>query len=84
MNRDETLTLIQQMEHARQHLHELYEEYGFGHACVLEQSMLLDELINQYNRMFQTKKQSHYVLGQIIDNDDVISSPSPHSFYAEL
>ncbi|WP_342416853.1 aspartyl-phosphate phosphatase Spo0E family protein [Paenibacillus sp. FSL R10-2782] len=84
MNRDETLTLIQQMEHARQHLHELYEEYGFGHACVLEQSMLLDELINQYNRMFQTKKQSHYVLGQIIGNDDAIFSPSLHSFYAEL
>ncbi|WP_149096130.1 aspartyl-phosphate phosphatase Spo0E family protein [Paenibacillus terrae] len=81
MNRDETLTLVQQMEHARQHLHDLYEEYGFGHACVLEQSMLLDELINQYNRMFQTKKQSHYVLGQIIDKDDAIFSPSPHSFY---
>ncbi|MGG1619546.1 Spo0E family sporulation regulatory protein-aspartic acid phosphatase [Paenibacillus sp. NRS-1782] len=32
------------------------KQYGFGHACVLEQSMLLDELINQYNRMFQTKK----------------------------
>ncbi|MFK4300419.1 MULTISPECIES: aspartyl-phosphate phosphatase Spo0E family protein [unclassified Paenibacillus] len=58
MNRDETLTLIQQMEYARQHLHELYEEYGFGHACVLEQSMLLDELINQYNRMFHQKSAS--------------------------
>ncbi|MEC0180166.1 aspartyl-phosphate phosphatase Spo0E family protein [Paenibacillus peoriae] len=61
MNKDETLALIQQMEHARQHLHDLYAEYGFGHACVLEQSILLDELINQYNRMFQTKKQPHYV-----------------------
>ncbi|MCP3808690.1 aspartyl-phosphate phosphatase Spo0E family protein [Paenibacillus sp. Lou8.1] len=61
MNRYETVTLIQQVENARQHLHDLYEEYGFGHACVLEQSMLLDELINQYNRMFQTKKLPHYV-----------------------
>ncbi|WP_149096321.1 aspartyl-phosphate phosphatase Spo0E family protein [Paenibacillus terrae] len=54
MNTDETLQ--QQMENARQQLHDLFEQYGFGHACVLEQSMLLDELINQYNRMFQTKK----------------------------
>ncbi|APB72298.1 aspartyl-phosphate phosphatase Spo0E family protein [Paenibacillus polymyxa] len=61
MSRYETVPLIQQMEHARQQLHDLYEEYGFGHACVLEQSMLLDELINQYNRMFQTKKLPHYV-----------------------
>ncbi|MGW8959694.1 Spo0E family sporulation regulatory protein-aspartic acid phosphatase [Paenibacillus sp. NPDC055715] len=54
MNTDETLQ--QQMENARQQLHDLFEQYGLGHACVLEQSMLLDELINQYNRMFQTKK----------------------------
>ncbi|ALP36653.1 hypothetical protein ASL14_11285 [Paenibacillus sp. IHB B 3084] len=54
MNTDETFQ--QQMENARQQLHDLFEQYGFGHACVLEQSMLLDELINQYNRMFQTKK----------------------------
>ncbi|MET3211085.1 UNVERIFIED_CONTAM: hypothetical protein ABIC26_004049 [Paenibacillus sp. PvR008] len=54
MNTDETLQ--QQMENARQQLHDLFGQYGFGHACVLEQSMLLDELINQYNRMFQIKK----------------------------
>ncbi|KJD47427.1 aspartyl-phosphate phosphatase Spo0E family protein [Paenibacillus sp. 28ISP30-2] len=54
MNTDETLN--QQLEDARQRLHDLYKQYGFGHACVLEQSMFLDELINQYNRMFQTKK----------------------------
>ncbi|MMZ53669.1 Spo0E like sporulation regulatory protein [compost metagenome] len=60
MNRDETLTLNEQMECARQRLHDLYEQYGgFGHACVLEQSMILDELINQYNRM--TKELHHYV-----------------------
>ncbi|MCC3379663.1 aspartyl-phosphate phosphatase Spo0E family protein [Paenibacillus sp. UY79] len=54
MNIDESLN--KQMESARQRLHDLYELYGFGHACVLEQSMILDELINQYNRMYQTKK----------------------------
>ncbi|MGM1023731.1 MAG: Spo0E family sporulation regulatory protein-aspartic acid phosphatase [Bacillota bacterium] len=59
MNIDESLT--KQMESARQQLHDLYELYGFGHACVLEQSMILDELINQYNRMYQTKKLHHYV-----------------------
>jgi len=80
MNRDDTLMLIQQMENARQHLHDLYEEHGFGHACVLEQSMLLDELINQYNRMFQTRKQPHHVLDQIINNDDVMFSPSSPFF----
>lgn len=73
MNRDETLALMQQMEHARQRMHDLYAEYGFGHACVLEQSMLLDELINQYNRMLQTGKQSHRVLSQIVD--DAMFSP---------
>jgi len=55
MDIDESLT--KQMESARQRLHDLYELYGgFGHACVLEQSMILDELINQYSRMYQTKK----------------------------
>ncbi|ASR45354.1 Spo0E family sporulation regulatory protein-aspartic acid phosphatase [Paenibacillus kribbensis] len=57
MSIDESLT--KQMESARQRLHDLYEEYGLGHACVLEQSMILDELINQYNRMYQTKKLHH-------------------------
>ncbi|MDY8049640.1 aspartyl-phosphate phosphatase Spo0E family protein [Paenibacillus polymyxa] len=59
MNIDESLT--KQMEGARQRLHDLYKQYGFGHACVLEQSMILDELINQYNRMYQTKKLHHHV-----------------------
>ncbi|MCC3378989.1 Spo0E family sporulation regulatory protein-aspartic acid phosphatase [Paenibacillus farraposensis] len=52
MNNDENLTLNQQIESARQRLHDLYKQYGFGHACVLEQAMFLDELINQYNRMY--------------------------------
>jgi enamine deaminase RidA (YjgF/YER057c/UK114 family) len=59
MNIDESLN--KQIESARQLLHDLYEQCGFGHACVLEQSMILDELINQYNRMYQTKKLHHYV-----------------------
>ncbi|WP_431091126.1 Spo0E family sporulation regulatory protein-aspartic acid phosphatase [Paenibacillus sp. 8b26] len=59
MNIDESLN--KQIESARQRLNDLYEECGFGHACVLEQSMILDELINQHNRMYQTKKLHHYV-----------------------
>ncbi|MFT9371926.1 MAG: aspartyl-phosphate phosphatase Spo0E family protein [Paenibacillus polymyxa] len=59
MNIDESLN--KQMESARQRMHDLYLQYGFGHECVLEQSMILDELINQYNRMYQTKKLHHYV-----------------------
>lgn len=61
MNIDGTLTLNQQKESAGQRLHDLYEQYGFGHACELEQAMLLDELINQYNRMYQTRKLHHYI-----------------------
>ncbi|MGG1616241.1 Spo0E family sporulation regulatory protein-aspartic acid phosphatase [Paenibacillus sp. NRS-1782] len=60
MNIDENLTLNQQLESSRQRLHDLYEQYGFGHACVLEQAMILDELINQYNHMYQTKKLHHH------------------------
>ncbi|WP_431086075.1 Spo0E family sporulation regulatory protein-aspartic acid phosphatase [Paenibacillus sp. 8b26] len=60
MNIDETLTLNQQLESARQRLHDLYKQHGFGHACVLEQAMILDELINQYNRIYQTKKLHHH------------------------
>ncbi|APB69069.1 aspartyl-phosphate phosphatase Spo0E family protein [Paenibacillus polymyxa] len=51
MNIDKTLN--QQLENARQRLYDLYNQYGFEHASVLEQSMLLDELINQHNRIFQ-------------------------------
>lgn len=56
MKADETLN--EQLEAARQQLHDLYEQYGFGHACVLEQSMFLDELINQYNRISQPNSPS--------------------------
>lgn len=59
MSTDETLN--QQLEAARQRLHDLYKQYGFVHACVLEQSMLLDELINEYNRKFQTKNLTQLV-----------------------
>ncbi|WP_311080637.1 Spo0E family sporulation regulatory protein-aspartic acid phosphatase [Paenibacillus polymyxa] len=44
MNIDESL--IKQSESARQRLHDLCKQYGgFGHSCVLEQSMILDELL---------------------------------------
>ncbi|ASR45332.1 aspartyl-phosphate phosphatase Spo0E family protein [Paenibacillus kribbensis] len=47
-------TLHQQLENARQQLYDLHNQYGIEHTSVLEQSMLLDELINQYNRIFQS------------------------------
>ncbi|WP_337035804.1 aspartyl-phosphate phosphatase Spo0E family protein [Paenibacillus illinoisensis] len=44
--------LIQlRIERARNRLHHLTEKHGnFQHPAVIKQSMLLDELINQYNR----------------------------------
>jgi hypothetical protein len=40
------------MERARHKMHLLVQEYGgFEHSKVIKQSMLLDELINQYNRI---------------------------------
>ncbi|MGM1019366.1 MAG: Spo0E family sporulation regulatory protein-aspartic acid phosphatase [Bacillota bacterium] len=42
------------LEKNRQKLYDLQKEYGLDDARVLKQSMLLDELINQYNRTFYT------------------------------
>ncbi|MFM9280930.1 aspartyl-phosphate phosphatase Spo0E family protein [Paenibacillus jiagnxiensis] len=45
-----------QIERARQKLHLLVQKYDeMGHPRVLEQSMRLDELINQYNRVGKEK-----------------------------
>jgi hypothetical protein len=48
-------TLQQRLEKNRQQLYDLQAKYGLGHMYVLRQSMVLDELINQYNRMYYTK-----------------------------
>ncbi|KJD47490.1 aspartyl-phosphate phosphatase Spo0E family protein [Paenibacillus terrae] len=78
MNIDETLTLNQQLESARQRLHDLYKQHGFGHARVLEQAMILDELINQYNRMYQTKKlHHHYVQSETSDTTSFVCKNIP-------
>ncbi|MGW8957590.1 aspartyl-phosphate phosphatase Spo0E family protein [Paenibacillus sp. NPDC055715] len=52
--------LRNRLEKNRQKLYDLQKKYGFDDACVLRQSMLLDELINQYNRTFyvHAKKQT--------------------------
>ncbi|MGG1616432.1 aspartyl-phosphate phosphatase Spo0E family protein [Paenibacillus sp. NRS-1782] len=42
------------LEKNRQKLYDLQKEHGLDDARVLKQSMLLDELINQYNRTFYT------------------------------
>ncbi|MGM1022325.1 MAG: aspartyl-phosphate phosphatase Spo0E family protein [Bacillota bacterium] len=39
----------------RQWLYDLQAKYGLGHMDVLRQSMVLDELINQYNRVYYAK-----------------------------
>jgi hypothetical protein len=44
--------LRQRLEKAREKFYDLQKKHGFGDARVLRQSMLLDELINQYNRTF--------------------------------
>ncbi|KJD47397.1 aspartyl-phosphate phosphatase Spo0E family protein [Paenibacillus terrae] len=48
-------TLQQRLENNRQRLYDLQAKYGLGHMDVLRQSMVLDELINQYHRMYYTK-----------------------------
>ncbi|QQZ64543.1 aspartyl-phosphate phosphatase Spo0E family protein (plasmid) [Paenibacillus sonchi] len=41
-----------QIERARKRLHALTEKHrNFLHPAVIKQSMVLDELINQYNRI---------------------------------
>ncbi|MDQ0496678.1 MULTISPECIES: aspartyl-phosphate phosphatase Spo0E family protein [Paenibacillus] len=48
--------LRQKLEKARQKLYVLQAKHGFGHASVLRQSAILDNLINQYNRHFYIKE----------------------------
>ncbi|MHA7584732.1 aspartyl-phosphate phosphatase Spo0E family protein [Paenibacillus vandeheii] len=48
-----TRSMLMQLriERARNRLYVLTEKYGdFQHPAVIKQSMVLDELINQYNR----------------------------------
>ncbi|WP_068502557.1 aspartyl-phosphate phosphatase Spo0E family protein [Paenibacillus kribbensis] len=47
--------LCQKLEKARQKLYVLQAKYGFGHASVLRQSVILDNLINQYNHRFYVR-----------------------------
>ncbi|MFB5678848.1 Spo0E family sporulation regulatory protein-aspartic acid phosphatase [Paenibacillus terreus] len=50
------VTLRVRIERERQRLHLLVEEYGeLSHPRVVKQSIQLDELINQYNRMEKEK-----------------------------
>lgn len=52
--------LIQRrIDRARKHLHILVEKYGeIQHPAVIKQSMVLDDLINQYNHeIAQERKQ---------------------------
>lgn len=44
--------LKQGIEQARHKLNKLQDQYYLGHPVVLHQSMVLDELINEYNRHY--------------------------------
>lgn len=48
-------SLNSKMENARLELCKLEQRYGLGHFSVLQQSMVLDELINQFNRTYYTQ-----------------------------
>ncbi|WP_036650363.1 aspartyl-phosphate phosphatase Spo0E family protein [Paenibacillus wynnii] len=48
--------LKQEMETARQRLNHLEKRYGLRHSRVLKQSMVLDELINEYNQTYYSKR----------------------------
>ncbi|MCC3379610.1 aspartyl-phosphate phosphatase Spo0E family protein [Paenibacillus farraposensis] len=48
-------TIQQRLEKNRKRLYDLHAKYGLGHNYVLRQSMVLDELINQYNRIYYAK-----------------------------
>ncbi|MEC0233011.1 aspartyl-phosphate phosphatase Spo0E family protein [Paenibacillus kribbensis] len=56
MIRDDILR--QKLEKARQKLYVLQAKHGFSHASVLRQSVILDNLINQYNRHFYIKEKN--------------------------
>lgn len=44
--------LKQSIEQARHKLNKLENQFFLGHSAVLHQSMVLDELINEYNRHY--------------------------------
>ncbi|MDP4099102.1 aspartyl-phosphate phosphatase Spo0E family protein [Paenibacillus sp. P96] len=52
--------LSRRIEESRQQLYALEQEYGLTHASVLKQSMVLDELINEYNRKFYARTKSRF------------------------
>jgi hypothetical protein len=56
----EATSLKQKIEISRQKLYELEQQHGLGHFSILKQSMVLDELINQYNHIYyvRTKERS--------------------------
>lgn len=49
MNNSEKIKILIELE--RQKLNQLAERYGVQHKRVLHQSVLLDGLINKYNRL---------------------------------
>ncbi|MGF7048461.1 hypothetical protein J2T13_002969 [Paenibacillus sp. DS2015] len=56
-------SLVHLIETARQQLCDLEQLYGLAHFKVLNQSMMLDELINQYNRAYYAQTKSRLPRG---------------------
>lgn len=54
---EKSMLMKVRIERARNRLHTLTEKHrNFQHPAVIKQSMVLDELINQYNRTGEQKK----------------------------
>ncbi|MCG7378255.1 aspartyl-phosphate phosphatase Spo0E family protein [Paenibacillus sp. ACRSA] len=58
-----SLDLINRIEKARRSLHMLVEHHGggLGHPDVIRQSMALDELINEYNRLHRSQTRARMI-----------------------
>jgi len=68
--------LQNRLEMARQELNNLVLQLGISHPSVLQQSMLLDELINQYNRVYYTRTKSGISKGNPAISGERWSEPS--------
>jgi hypothetical protein len=72
----EQKSLSQKIEESRQQLYELEQKYGLAHASVLRQSMVLDELINEYNRKFHVRTEKRFAGGSQLLREELLPGHS--------
>jgi hypothetical protein len=80
-------SLKQKIEISRQRLYELEQQHGFGHSSILKQSMVLDELINQYNHIYYVQAKGRSINSNRLDNDALLKEHSNlycHNYSASL